>query len=136
LTAAREAPPSSPPLLTLTDGLLGTPPRGFAHDLSRSQIGRGPHVFEAAREAFRRWHQFDLGWVQVVNPMAKIAPGELVAVGAHTACLWSISFSRVVEVVDSPARFGFMYTTTAFHVEEGQERFVIDFDPESQSVSY
>jgi hypothetical protein len=29
-----------------------------------------------------------------------------------------------------------MYTTTAFHVEEGQERFVIDFDPESESVSY
>ena len=36
----------------------------------------------------------------------------------------------------APARFGFMYATTALHVEEGQERFVIDFDPESGSVSY
>jgi uncharacterized protein (UPF0548 family) len=136
LAAAREAPPSSPHLLTLTDGPLGSPPKGFAHDLSRSEIGRGLHVFAAAREAFRRWEQFDLGWVRVMNPMAKIAPGELVALEAHTAYLWSISFNRIVEVVDGPARFGFMYTTTAFHVEEGQERFVIDFDPGSESVSY
>ncbi len=136
LAAASEAPASSPHLLTVTDGSLGTPPKGFVHDLSRSEIGRGLHVFVAAREAFQRWEQFDLGWVQVVNPIAKIAPGELVAVEAHTAYLWSISFNRVVEVVDSPTRFGFMYTTTAFHVEEGQERFVIDFDPESESVSY
>jgi uncharacterized protein (UPF0548 family) len=135
LAAAREARPSSPHLLTVMDGSLGVPPKGFVHDLSRSEIGRGLHVFAVACEAFRRWEQFDLGWVQVLNPLAKIAPGELVAVEAHTA-LWSINFSRVAEVVDSPTRFGFMYTTTAFHVEEGQERFVIDFDPESESVSY
>ena len=97
---------------------------------------RGRRVFVAAREAFQRWEQFDLGWVRVVNPMAKITPGELVAVEAHTACLWSINLSRVVEVVDNPTRFGFMYTTTAFHVEEGQERFIVGFDPESESVSY
>jgi len=29
-----------------------------------------------------------------------------------------------------------MYTTTAFHVEEGQERFIIEFDMESESVFY
>ena len=90
------------------------------HDLSRSELGRGLRVFVAAREAFQRWEQFDLGWVRVVNPMAKITPGELVAVEAHTACLWSINLSRVVEVVDNPTRFGFMYTTPAFHVEEGR----------------
>ena len=136
LAAAREAPPSSPQLLTVTEGLLAKPPQGFVHDVSRSEIGRGPRAFAAAREAFQRWQQFDLGWVQVVNPTARILPGELVGVEAHTAYLWSINFSRVVEVVDGPARFGFMYTTTASHIEEGQERFIIDFDPESESVSY
>jgi uncharacterized protein (UPF0548 family) len=136
LAAAREAPPSSPHLLTVTEGLLGKPPQGFVHDVSRSEIGRGRRAFAAAREAFQRWEEFDLGWVRVVNPTAKILPGELVGVEAHTAYLWSINFSRVVEVVDGPTRFGFMYTTTAFHIEEGQERFLIDFDPESESVSY
>ena len=89
-----------------------------------------------AREAFQRWEQFDLGWVLVANPTARIALGQMVAVEAHTACLWSINLSRIVEIVDSPTRFGFMYATTALHVEEGQERFVIDFDPDSESVSY
>jgi uncharacterized protein (UPF0548 family) len=136
LAAAREAPPSTPQLLTLTLGPLGIPPKGFVHDLSRSEIGTGLHAFEAARAAFQRWEQFDLGWVRVVNSIPRIALGELVAVEAHTACFWSINLSRVVEVVDSPTRFGFMYATTAFHVEIGQERFVIEFDPTSKSVTY
>lgn len=136
LAAAREAAPSSPHLLTLIDGLRVTPPKGFVHDLSRSEIGKGRPIFAAAREAFQRWKQFDLGWVQVVNPTATITPGQLVAVEAHTACLWSVNFNRIVEIVDSATRFGFLYTTTAYHVEEGQERFIIDFDPENESVSY
>jgi uncharacterized protein (UPF0548 family) len=136
LATASEALASSPHLLTVAEGSIGSPPDGFVHDLSRSEIGRGLHAFVVAREAFQRWEQFDLGWVQVVNPAAKIAPGALVAVEAHTACLWSVSFSRIAEVLNSPTRFGFMYTTTALHVEEGQERFVIDYDLESESVSY
>lgn len=134
--AASEAPRSNLQLLTLTNGLLGNSPRGFAHDLFRSEIGTGLHIFNRAREAFGRWEQFDLGWVQVMNPSAKLLAGELVAVEVHTACLWSLNFNRVAEVVNSPTRFGFMYTTTAFHIEEGQERFVIDFVPISESVSY
>jgi uncharacterized protein (UPF0548 family) len=47
-----------------------------------------------------------------------------------------VNLSRVTEIIDSPTRFGFMYTTTALHVEEGQERFVLEFDPETESVSY
>jgi uncharacterized protein (UPF0548 family) len=136
LTTAREAPVSSPHLMNVTDGLLGKLPSGFAHDVSCSEIGRGRHVFLASCEAFRRWEEFHLGWVQVVNPTAKIVPGQLVGVEAHTAGLWSVNFSRVVEVVDSPDRFGFMYTTTALHVEEGEERFVIQIDAKSESVSY
>jgi uncharacterized protein (UPF0548 family) len=136
LAASRNAETNSPSLLTLAHGSLGNPPKGFAHDLTKSAIGRGSRAFAAAREALQGWEQFDLGWVQVVNPMACITPGELVGVEAHTACFWSINLSRIVEVLDTTARFGFMYTTTAIHVEEGQERFIIDFDLKSESVSY
>ncbi len=136
LAAASNAPPTSPGLLTVADGLRGTLPRGFAHDLSRSLLGRGPQVFASARNAFQRWDQFDLGWVRVMNPTAHVALGELVAVEAHTACLWSANVSRIDEVIDGPTRFGFLYTTTVFHVEEGQERFVLDYDPVTEEVSY
>ena len=136
MAAASEAPPSSPHLLTLADGSMGTPPKGFVHDLSRSEIGRGLHDFETARAGLLQWQQFDLGWVQVVNPSAKIIPGQLVGVEAHTACFWSVSLNRIVETVNSPSRFGFMYVTTSLHVEQGQERFIIEFDPLTESVSY
>lgn len=136
LAAACEARVSSPDLLTLADGPIQTPPWGFAHDLSRTEIGRGDYAFAVARQAFQEWEQFNLGWVRIANSFPKIIPGELVAVEAHTAGLWSINFSRVVEVVDSLTRFGFLYATTALHVEEGRERFLIEFDPESERVLY
>lgn len=72
----------------------------------------------------------------ITYPIPEVLPGELVAVEAHTHCFWSINFSRITEVVNTPNRFGFMYTTTSCHVEEGQECFVIDFDCETESVSY
>ena len=93
-------------------------------------------MFLAAREAIQRWEQFNLGWVRIANSNPKIARGELVAVEARTLYLWSINFSRIVDVIDSPTRFGFMYATTALHVEEGQERFLIEFDSESGAVFY
>jgi uncharacterized protein (UPF0548 family) len=137
LATASNAPVSSPDLLSLADGLLGSKlPTGFAHDRSRSNLGQGQQIFEAARDAFLRWQQFDLGWVQVLNPGAEIASGQLVGVEVHTVCLWSVVFNRIVETMDSPSRFGFMYATTAMHIEQGQERFVIEFDPSTEAVSY
>jgi len=134
---ACKAPVTSPDLLTLADGLLSSKlPPGFAHDRSRSHLGLGQQIFEAARDAFLRWRQFDLGWVQVLNPGAQIAAGQLVGVEVHTVCLWSVVFNRIVETVDSPNRFGFMYATTSLHIEEGQERFVVEFDPATEAVSY
>jgi uncharacterized protein (UPF0548 family) len=137
LAIASNAPVSSPHLLTLAEGLLDPkPPTGFAHDLSRSNIGQGQQTFETARDAFLRWQQFDLGWVQVLNSSAEIIPGQLIGVEAHTAYLWSVNFNRIVETVDNSHRFGFMYATTALHVEQGQERFVLEFDPLTGVVSY
>ena len=133
---ARSAALSSPTLLALGKGLLGPSPPGFAHDLSRTEVGRGERLFDAARAAFQKWEQFDLGWVRVANGFPAIVPGELVAVEAHTVYVWSVNFSRITEVVDTSVRFGFLCTTTKLHVEEGQERFVLEFNPDSGCVSY
>jgi len=133
---ARSAAPASPALLTLGNGLFGPPPSGFAHDLSRTEIGRGESLFHAARAAFQRWEQFDLGWVRIANHAPAIAPDELVAVEAHTLSFWSVNFSRITEVVDTSVCFGFLYTTTELHVEEGQERFVLEYNSDSGCVSY
>ncbi|MFC5864547.1 DUF1990 family protein [Acidicapsa dinghuensis] len=111
-------------------------PRGFALDYHRSQIGQGQAAFTAAKEAFRRWLQFDLGWVRIANPQAPIEQGEVVAVEAHSLWLWSINISRILYVIDEEDRFGFGYGTTAMHVERGEERFLIEYYPISGAVFY
>ena len=134
LEQARALPPTSPRLLTL-DGAVAERPRGFAHDVSTSLIGSGEGEFAVACAAFARWVQFELGWVRVANAEAPIVEGQVVAVEAHTLGLWSLNLSVITDVVREPRRFGFIYTTTRMHVEEGQERFVLSLD-EDRSVRY
>jgi len=138
IAAAEKLPAAAPPLLTLNAGLAPEQhlPFAFAHDLSRTTIGQGPASFAAVRQAFRRWAMFDLGWVRVANTDAPIVPGQLVAVAAHTLGLWTLNLSRILEVVDTPLRFGFLYSTTALHVEEGEERFLLEFDETTGDVAY
>jgi uncharacterized protein (UPF0548 family) len=136
LNRAAVLQPACPELLSLREGLTATSlPWGFAHDVSLSEIGRGEAAFVQARLALEHWAQFDLGWVRVANPNARVRKGELVAVEAHSA-VWSLNLSRIIETVDTPERFGFLYATTAMHVEEGQERFVIELDRSTGRVLY
>lgn len=137
VAAARESPVTAAGLLSLEGGRTGAAP-GFAHDASCSQIGRGERDFATGRQVLRRWRQFDLGWVFAARAGAplELAPGENVAIVARTAALWSVNISRILEIVDKPHRFGFLYATTPMHVESGQERFLIEMDAESGAVTY
>jgi uncharacterized protein (UPF0548 family) len=111
-------------------------PKGYVRDHTRTEIGYGPQAFDAARAAFLKWQQFDLGWVRVANPEAAIVVDEIVAVQAHALGLWSVSYSRILYVIDEPDRFGFGYGTTPMHIERGEERFLIELYPVSGVVSY
>lgn len=79
---------------------------------------------------------FDLGWVRVANLDARIAVGQLVAVEVHTLGLWSLNLSRITKTVNSGIAFGFVYATTGAHVENGEERFLLKFDPRNAEVWY
>jgi uncharacterized protein (UPF0548 family) len=106
------------------------------HDRLRSPIGKGSAAFAAARRAFARWVQFDLGWMRVANPEVSIALGQIVVVEAKAFGLWSLNLSRIVETVDTASRFGFVYATTAHHVEQGEEIFLLELDPADGTVWY
>src|SRR3954452_3199 len=71
-------------------------PAGFAHDLSRSRIGKGRKCFRAAVRAFEEWKQFELGWVRVANPGALIQPGQIIAVEVRAIGLFSLNLSQIV----------------------------------------
>jgi uncharacterized protein (UPF0548 family) len=79
---------------------------------------------------------FDLGWVRVANPGAPIAVGQIVAVEVRALGLWSINLSQIIETVDTLTRFGFIYSTTRSHVEEGEERFLLEHDQATGEVVY
>jgi uncharacterized protein (UPF0548 family) len=137
IATTRDLPAATPALLTLLGGPIApVPPRGFVHDVSSTEIGHGREVFENARRAFSTWAHFDLGWVRVANPAAPIRSGSMVVVEVHAAGLWSLNLSRIDETVNTSTLFGFIYATTRLHVEQGRERFLIGFDPNTEVVTY
>jgi uncharacterized protein (UPF0548 family) len=142
IAAAKNLPAAVSPILSLTKGVSNgiypgkRLPFAFAHDQSRTQIGQGHSAFATAKKSFQKWAMFNLGWVRVANPEAPIAFGQIVAVEVHALGLWSLNLSRIAEVIDTPTRFGFLYVTTALHVEEGEERFLLELDPATGDVWY
>jgi uncharacterized protein (UPF0548 family) len=111
-------------------------PDTFAHDRSRSSLGFSDDVFAAAKRAFVNWRMFDLGWVRVVNAAAPIECGQIIAVEVRTFGFWTVNLSRILETVDSETQFGFLYSTTNRHVEQGEETFILRRNPETAEVTY
>lgn len=117
----------------------GDLPPGYSHDHHRIKLGEGRQIFQGAVAALRSWKQFDLGWVRVVPKGQPLQTGVTVAVRAHTLSLWSLNAARIVYVVNEAKetmRFGFAYGTLPDHVERGEERFLIEWMHEDDSVWY
>ena len=116
-----------------------TPPAGYAVDHTRIKLGEGEPVFHAAKAALERWEQFRLGWVEAWSPDTPIQSGEVVAVMGRAIGLWWLNACRIVYVVDDSgpiSKFGFAYGTLPGHVESGEERFLIEWDRDHNSVWY
>ncbi|MCC6452163.1 MAG: DUF1990 domain-containing protein [Acidobacteria bacterium] len=115
----------------------GKTPAGFNLDHNRVMIGRGPDDFEKAKNAIRSWKMFDFDWVRLVRTDTPIEEGRTVAMIVRHFGFYSMSSARIVYVIDDlERRFGFAYGTLAEHVEMGEERFSVEFDPETEEVWY
>jgi uncharacterized protein (UPF0548 family) len=118
---------------------LASAPRGFTLDHNRVRLGHGMEVYERAVGALKQWRQFELGWVTVVPSGVKLEKHAVVAVKARACGTWSLSACRVVYIIDEQQpypRSGFAYGTLPDHVERGEERFSIEWDPEDDSIWY
>lgn len=116
-----------------------TPPAGFVVDHTRILLGKGEAVFQSGIAALKRWDHFKLGWVDVWSPETPIHSGEVVAVMGRAVGLWWLNYCRIVYVVDEPApikKFGFAYGTLPGHIESGEERFLIEWNQDDNSVYY
>jgi len=118
----------------------GNPPPRFVVDHNRVRLGEGSRVFDRACRALSGWKMFDIGWVELFHPDTPIATGETVAVLARICGVWFLNACRIVyTVAEEPGpvcRFGFAYGTLPEHAESGEERFMIEWDREDDSVWY
>jgi uncharacterized protein (UPF0548 family) len=108
-------------------------PHGYDLDHNRIQIGRGEPDFDAACAAIRAWRMFPSPWTRIVPDDAPIRIGEVVALQAHALGIWWLNAARIVYTIDehgAARRFGFAYGTLLAHVEQGEERFSVELQPD------
>ena len=114
-------------------------PPGYRIDHNRTKLGAGGETYERAVSALKRWQQFNIGWVRIVPPDTALELRAVVAVEARVLGLWSLNAARVIYTFDDQragmAKFGFAYGTLPDHVEEGEERFTVEW-LEDDSVWY
>jgi uncharacterized protein (UPF0548 family) len=116
-----------------------TPPAGYVVDRTRIELGVGESVFHSAKAALKRWEQFRLGWVEPWPSDTPIQPGEVVAIMGWVVGVWWLNYCRIVNVVNESGpitQFGFAYGTLPGHVESGEERFLIEWDRNTNRVWY
>jgi uncharacterized protein (UPF0548 family) len=115
-----------------------TPPADFVVDSTRIKLGEGEKVYRAAVEGLKNWDQFKLGWVKVQPSCVPIQVGESVAVVARSIGLVWINACQIIYVVDESSgpvsRFGFAYGTLPDHAAIGEERFLIEWNHDDDSV--
>lgn len=105
----------------------GEPPTGYTVDHNRVQLGGGPGTFSAACTALLCWQQFPAPWTRIHPDYPPLVVGTTVAVIARAYGLWWLNAARIVYVIKEPRRFGFAYGTLPGHVEEGEERFTVEW---------
>lgn len=116
-----------------------TPPEGYVVDRTRIALGTGESTFQAAKAALQNWTQFRLGWVDAWSRDTPLEVGQVVAILGWAVGFWWLNSCRIVYTVDESepiARFGFGYGTLPGHVGTGEERFLIEWDPETNLVTY
>ena len=113
-----------------------TRPDGYVVDHNRQLLGTGRETFERAKQAVRRWKMFDVPGLKLVRDDTPIESGRNVALLASHLGFYSVSSCRIVYVVDEPDRFGFAYGTLSQHAESGEERFTVEYHPDTGEVWY
>lgn len=102
-------------------------PKGYDHDRESTLLGFGDQAFEAAKKALREWAMFPPSWTRIFPAHTPLQAGNEVLVLFRLFGLWWWhNSSRIVYLIDEPARFGFAYGTLPAHIECGEEIFQVE----------
>ncbi|MBF0447659.1 MAG: DUF1990 domain-containing protein [Magnetococcales bacterium] len=105
----------------------------------RFLMGEGIETYERLKRAFLDWQMFALGWVELHRSNIPIEEKALVGIISQVMGVWSINVCRLIYTIDETTpliRFGLGYGTLPGHAIRGEERILIEFNPESGDVFY
>ena len=111
-------------------------PAGYRVDHNRILIGHGLDQFAVAKATIDEWKMFDLNWIELFPTRPCVQVGTAVAVVVHHFGFWSVNISRIIYLIDEASRYGFAYGTLPCHSEEGEERFLVEHDRNTDEVWY
>ena len=114
-------------------------PASYRADHNRIRIGAGAAAFERAAAALRDWAMFDIGWVRLYWPETPLVTGATFGVAIKHFGFWSLNSARIVYLLDEDGpsrRHGFAYGTLPGHAESGEERFMVEWRHDDDSVWY
>jgi uncharacterized protein (UPF0548 family) len=114
----------------------GTCPRAMVIDHNRKLLGYGEQTYGNSVAAVTQWKMFDFPWLKLCWPDVPIKVGTEVAILIRHMGVWSLNASRIIYIINEKRRFGFAYGTLREHAESGEERFIVDWNPEDDSVHY
>ena len=111
---------------------------GFNRDHQRVLLGHGEETFRRACQAIRTWQMLPPSVVQVSPHDAPLTEGTTVAILFHARLFgcWLVLPTRIIYTIDEATSFGFAYGTVQGHWEQGEERFLIEWDHSDDSVWY
>lgn len=124
---------------TAEAGALERLAHGYDVDRHRFSLGEGRELFARSRSALLAWRHFDIPWLELHGARAPVEADQVVATLVRAGGLWFLNPCRViyVERASDPSReAAFAYGTLAGHVERGEERFAVRYDPITAEVTY
>lgn len=117
----------------------GKTPTGFNRDRAKCLLGVGKEAWSAALESFKLWRFMPTSVVEVVPPET-IECEQIVGVLFYGLGVWSSNPARIIRVHDfeneNVTQYGFTYATLPGHVEQGEERFLLNWNRETDEVWY
>lgn len=105
----------------------------------RVRLGAGAEVFRRAQHTLHSWGMYDLSWTHLCWPSVPIREGAVVAVLAYHFGFWSLNACRIIYTLEESGpveRCGFAFGTLPDHSEQGEERFVVEWERASDAVWY
>jgi uncharacterized protein (UPF0548 family) len=117
-----------------------TEPNGYPINQLRGKLGKGREIYEKAVAALRSWQMYATDWTELHPPNAPCESGEIVVMLVNHLGFWSLNPCRIVYTFDEEdadfRRSAFAVGTLPQHSEQGEERFTVEWDKQTNAVYY